>query len=85
MVSRVSVLSWLSLVSLFPLEARVSLFSQVLLLLWLPLLPQEPGVLLSSRATLAIGADVTVGVMSAAVFLGAALYLGGTAVSGVTL
>ena len=43
---------------------------------WWLLLPQVPHVPLFSRAALAIGADATMGVMSAAVFSGAALFLG---------
>ena len=44
-------------------------------------MPQVPHVPLFSRAALAIGADATMGVMSAAVFSGAALFLGAAAVS----
>ena len=85
LVSQVSLLSLLSLVSLLPLVAQVSLLSQVLLLPWLPLLTQVPQVPLFQGAALAIGDDVTVGVMIATGFSGAALSQGASAVSGVTL
>ena len=85
MVSRVSLISWLPLVFLLPLVARVSPLSQVLLLPWLPLLTQVPQVPLFQGAALAIGDDVTVGVMIATGFSGAALSQGASAVSGVTL
>ena len=63
----------------------VPLVSLVLLLPWLPLLTQVPQVPLFQGAALAIGDDVTVGVMIATGFSGAALSQGASAVSGVTL
>ena len=61
------------------------LLSQVLLVPWLLLLPQVPLVPLFSGAVLVIDADVTMGVMSAAGFSDAALFLGATTILVVTL